>query len=101
FDGLRQASAFLQTEGVEWYEADKTYIESLKNWIRTAESVLSSSGRITHVEDWIRASAFEITVINVQSYGQNMKDMLDSLRNAIEQYEYFIVTGLIAIVKVK
>lgn len=84
-EGLNAASLFLQSEDVDWTEADENFVTSLESWMDIVESVLSSAGRVDDVENWRRARTQPITILNVYDHAERMKILLQSIKSRIEQ----------------
>lgn len=84
-ESLSAASVFLQSEDVEWTEADETFVANLESWMDTVESVLSSLGKNDDVENWRKARTVPVTILNVYDYAERMKTLLQVIKSRIEQ----------------
>jgi hypothetical protein len=79
--GLHGASEFLQSEGVDWTEADQTYVTNLEAWLSTVDSVLDLAGRSLEVEIWRRQREKNgpVTLLNVHDTAERMRVVLEGI----------------------
>lgn len=84
-DGLKYFSQLLQSEGVEWPEADQDYVRKLEQWAGVVESSLKLSGQDECLEAWRTATSSEITVGNVYDYADRLRVLLRQIISALEQ----------------
>lgn len=83
-EGLRRASEFLQSEGVDWTEADQTYVSSFEAWMATVDSVLDLADR-SEVEIWRkqRERNGPVTLLNVHDQADRMRVVLEGIQAKI------------------
>jgi hypothetical protein len=82
---LPEASAFLQSQDVDWTEADKTYVEGLRSWKDTVESRLSLDDRSEDAEAWRKATSTPITILNVYDYAERMRILLQGIVSKLDE----------------
>lgn len=79
--GLHGASEFLQSEGVDWTEADQTYVTDLEAWLAAVDSVLDLADRNNEVEMWRRQREKNgpVTLLNVHDHAERMRVVLEGI----------------------
>ncbi len=85
FEDLRDGSLFLQSEGVEWYEADKHYIDELVSWADTVETILRSDDRDEELKSWQEIRKTDIVLINVYNCADRLRILLGQIKSRLEQ----------------
>ena len=89
YELLRGGSDFLQSEGVEWHDADRAYVENLQAWADTVEALLSAAGRDTDAQIWQTARKVQASVLNVDEHAERLYLLLQQIKSRIEQeYNY-------------
>lgn len=85
FENLSSGSHFLQSEGVEWYEADEYYINNLVSWANAVEAALSLADRDEELRNWQESRKADVTPINVYDYADRLQILLRQIRSKFEQ----------------
>ena len=86
FDNLDSGAQFLNNDncGENWWEDNKLYVNELQSWINIVKSILANTGRLDVINQWVQASDYDITVLNVHNYASRMKALLESIVGAIK-----------------
>jgi len=95
FDKLHEGSSFLQSEGVEWYDADDAFIDAVKSWDNSVEAILISSGKSDALQSWRISKQPSLNVINIHGYAERRRILLLEIKSKLE-LEYETDEGLAA-----